>query len=71
MSLTALSAVFLFFVKIIVVMKQFRVTYTLNGVKSVPIDTSSPVAVVENLSRIAMLSGLVIASLSTKIIKAL
>lgn len=49
-------------------MKQFKVTYTLNGVKSVPIETSSPVAVVENLSRIAMLSGLVIASLSTKII---
>ena len=67
MSLTALSAVFLFFVKIIVVMKQqFRVTYTLNGVKSVPMDTSSPVAVVENLSRIARLSGLVIASLTTK-----
>jgi len=47
-------------------MKQFRVTYTLNGVKSVPMDTSSPVAVVENLSRIARLSGLVIASLTTK-----
>ena len=47
-------------------MKQFRVTYTLNGVKSVPVDTSSPVAVVENLSRIARLSGLVIASLTTK-----
>ena len=52
-------------------MKQFRVTYTLNGVQSVPIETSSPVAVVENLSRIAMLSGLAIASLSTKLIKAL
>ena len=47
-------------------MKQFRVTYTLNGVQSVPMDTSSPVAVVENLSRIARLSGLAIASLTTK-----
>ena len=47
-------------------MKNFRVTYTLNGVQSVPIDTSSPVAVVENLSRIARLSGLAIASLTTK-----
>ena len=47
-------------------MRQFRVTYTLNGVQSAPMDTSSPVAVVENLSRIAMLSGLVIASLTTK-----
>lgn len=47
-------------------MKRFRVTYTLNGVQSVPMDTSSPVAVVENLSRIARLSGLVIASLTTK-----
>lgn len=47
-------------------MKQFRVTYTLNGVQSVPMDTSSPVAVVENLSRIACLSGLAIASLTTK-----
>lgn len=47
-------------------MKQFRVTYTLNGVQSVPVDTSSPVAVVENLSRIARLSGLAIASLTTK-----
>ena len=47
-------------------MKQFKVTYTLNGVKSVPIETSSPVAVVENLSRIARLSGLAIASLTTK-----
>ena len=47
-------------------MKQFRVTYTLNGVQSVPIDTSSHVAVVENLSRIARLSGLAIASLTTK-----
>ncbi len=52
-------------------MKHLRVTYTLNGVKSVPMDTSSPVAVVENLSRIARLSGLAIASLSTKLIKAL
>ena len=47
-------------------MKQFRVTYTLNGVQSVLVDTSSPVAVVENLSRIARLSGLAIASLTTK-----
>lgn len=47
-------------------MKQFKVTYTLNGVQSVPMDTSSPVAVVENLSRIARLSGLAIASLTTK-----
>lgn len=47
-------------------MKNFRVTYTLNGVQSVPMDTSSPVAVVENLSRIARLSGLAIASLTTK-----
>jgi hypothetical protein len=47
-------------------MKKFRVTYTLNGVQSVPMDTSSPVAVVENLSRIARLSGLAIASLTTK-----
>lgn len=51
-------------------MKQFRVTYTLNGVQSVPMDTSSPVAVVENLSRIARLSGLVIASLTTKLLSA-
>lgn len=47
-------------------MKKFRVTYTLNGVKSAPMDTASPVAVVENLFRIAMLTGAAVANLSTK-----
>lgn len=47
-------------------MKQFKVTYTLNGVQAEPTTTTDPMAVVTNLLKVAILTDVFVASLTVQ-----